>query len=136
MEAGEIALGIAITNSVISGLTFAYFYVQHKKRRDEVAALRYQDDILLELVSNVIKKVKEVAGADKTCNVPRDSAHKEASNAVGVFQSTLGLAAEIKAKRTAQELKKDITCPACEGTQEFMGFECQSCEGTGEVIDP
>ena len=106
MEAGEIALGIAITNSVISGLTFAYFYVQNKKGKDEFAALRYQDDILLELVSNVIKKVKEVAEADKACDVPHDSVHKEASNAVGLFQSTLGLAAEIKAKRSARENKE------------------------------
>lgn len=83
-------------------------------------------------IINTLQKAKE----DKVCDVPHDSAHKEASNAVGLFQSTLGLAAEIKAKRTARELKKDITCPACEGTQEFMGFECQSCEGTGKVIDP
>ena len=83
-------------------------------------------------IINTLQKAKE----DKVCDVPHDSAHKEASNAVGLFQSILGLAAEIKAKRTARELKKDITCPACEGTQEFMGFECQSCEGTGKVIDP
>ena len=83
-------------------------------------------------IINTLQKAKE----DKVCDVPHDSAHKEASNAVGLFQSILGLAAEIKAKRTARELKKDSTCPACEGTQEFMGFECQSCEGTGNVTDP
>lgn len=106
MEAGEIALGIAITNSVISGLTFAYCYVQNRKRRDEIATLRYQDDMLLELVSNVIKKVKEMAESDKACDVPHDSVHKEAVKAAELFRDTLGVAAKIKAKRAAREKKK------------------------------
>ena len=53
-------------------------------------------------IINTLQKAKE----DKVCDVPRDSIHKEASNAVGLFQSTLGLAAEIKAKRSARENKE------------------------------
>ena len=53
-------------------------------------------------IINTLQKAKE----DKVCDVPHDSAHKEASNAVGLFQSTLGLAAEIKAKRTARGKKE------------------------------
>jgi hypothetical protein len=53
-------------------------------------------------IINTLQKAKE----DKVCDVPHDSAHKEASNAVGLFQSTLGLAAEIKAKRAARGKKE------------------------------
>lgn len=49
-------------------------------------------------IINTLQKAKE----DKVCDVPRDS-----TNAVEIFRDTLGVAAKIKAERTARENKEE-----------------------------
>jgi hypothetical protein len=74
--------------------------LQHRLIEEMQLGDRYRREC--DSIINTLQKAKE----DKACDVPRDSIHKEASNAVGIFQSTLGLAAEIKAKRTARGKKE------------------------------
>lgn len=67
----------------------------------EIQSLFKLDKELLGLIlaADNLREIK--SKFDKACDIPRDSA-----NAADVFRDTLGVAAKIKAERTAREKKK------------------------------